>query len=97
EACPRRGDKIAPTRLVASEAPIVVQVRSLGANLKEGRHDLARFRPGKIVLGMCDPLGDPRAVEEIAQTGATLFALELIPRTTRAQAMDVLSSMATIA
>jgi H+-translocating NAD(P) transhydrogenase subunit alpha len=46
---------------------------------------------------MCDPLGEPQAVADMAQTGATLFALELIPRTTRAQAMDVLSSMATIA
>ena len=92
-----KGAKIAPTRLAAGEAPIVMQVRSLGANLKEGRHDLARFRPGQIVLGLCDPLGEPKAVAEIAQTGATLFALELIPRTTRAQAMDVLSSMATIA
>ena len=45
---------------------------------------------------MCDPLGEPKAVDEIAKTGATLFALELIPRTTRAQSMDVLSSMATI-
>jgi NAD(P) transhydrogenase subunit alpha len=97
EAYTAKGGKIAPTRLAAGEAPIVVQVRSLGANLKEGRHDLARFRSGQIVLGMCDPLGEPNAVAEIAQTGATLFALELIPRTTRAQAMDVLSSMATIA
>jgi NAD(P) transhydrogenase subunit alpha len=55
------------------------------------------MRKGQFVLGMCDPLGEPKAVAEIATTGASLFALELIPRTTRAQAMDVLSSMATIA
>jgi proton-translocating NAD(P)+ transhydrogenase subunit alpha len=97
EAYAAKGAKIAPTRLAAGEAPIIVQVRSLGANLQHGRHDLARFRPGQFVLGMCDPLGEPKAAAEIAQTGATHFALELIPRTTRAQAMDVLSSMATIA
>jgi NAD(P) transhydrogenase subunit alpha len=97
EAYAAKGAKIAPTRLAAGEAPLVVQVRSLGANLKEGRHDLARFRPGQIILGLCDPLGEPQAVAEVARTGATLFALELVPRTTRAQAMDVLSSMATIA
>jgi NAD(P) transhydrogenase subunit alpha len=55
------------------------------------------MRPGQIVIGMCDPLGEPQAVAEIAATKATLFALELIPRITRAQSMDVLSSMATIA
>jgi len=55
------------------------------------------LRAGHFVVGMCDPLGEPQAVAEIAKTGATLFALELIPRTTRAQAMDVLSSMTTLA
>jgi NAD(P) transhydrogenase subunit alpha len=49
------------------------------------------------VIGMADPLGDPEAIRAFASTGATLFALELVPRITRAQSMDVLSSMATIA
>ena len=62
EAYTAKGAKIAPTRLAAGEAPIVVQVRSLGANLQHGRHDLARFRSGQILLGMCDPLGEPKAV-----------------------------------
>lgn len=78
-------------------ADVVLQVRSLGANLEQGRDDLARMRPGQILLGMCDPLGEPKAIAEIANTGASLLALEMIPRTTRAQSMDVLSSMATIA
>ena len=55
------------------------------------------FRSGQIVIGLCDPLGEPQAIAEIATTGATLFALELMPRTTRAQSMDVLSSMTTLA
>ncbi len=92
-----KGAKVAPMRAEAFAAPIVVQVRSLGANLQQGRGDLANLRKGQILLGMCDPLGEPKSVAEIADTGATLFALELIPRTTRAQAMDILSSMATIA
>jgi H+-translocating NAD(P) transhydrogenase subunit alpha len=91
-----KGAKIEATRDDAFAAEIVVQVRALGANLTAGREDVARLRPGQLLLGMCDPLGEPQAVQEIAQTGATLFALELIPRTTRAQSMDVLSSMATI-
>jgi NAD(P) transhydrogenase subunit alpha len=78
-------------------ADIIAQVRTLGANKEAGRADLERYRAGQIVLGMCDPLGEPAASQEIAKTGASLFGLELIPRITRAQSMDVLSSMATIA
>ena len=91
-----KGAKIAATRDEAFAADIIVQVRSLGANLKAGRDDLPRLRGGQVLIGMCDPLGEPKAVDEIARTGATLFALELIPRSTRAQSMDVLSSMATV-
>ena len=53
--------------------------------------------PGQVVMGMCDPLGNPQAIQEMAETKATVFAMEMIPRITRAQSMDVLSSMATIA
>ena len=76
---------------------VIVQVRSLGANLDAGRPDLSRMRPGQLVIGSCDPLGSPQSIAEIAATGASLMALEMIPRITRAQSMDVLSSMATIA
>src|SRR4029079_13654113 len=48
-------------------------------------------------IGTCDPLGNPRLVKEMAERGVTLFAMELLPRISRAQSMDVLSSMATIA
>lgn len=78
-------------------ADIVAQVRTLGANKDSGRDDLSKFRGGQIVVGMCDPLGEPASAVEIGETGASLFALEMIPRITRAQSMDVLSSMATIA
>jgi H+-translocating NAD(P) transhydrogenase subunit alpha len=88
---------LAASRDGAFGAEIVAQVRALGANKDRGRDDLPHFRPGQVVIGMCDPLGEPQSVAEVAKSGATLFALELIPRTTRAQAMDVLSSMATIA
>jgi NAD(P) transhydrogenase subunit alpha len=49
------------------------------------------------VIGASDPLGNPQLVNQFAERGMTLFALELVPRITRAQSMDVLSSMATIA
>ena len=69
-------------------ADVVLQVR-VG--------DVALMRRGQVVIGMADPLGSPETVREIASRGVTAFALELIPRITRAQSMDVLSSMATIA
>ena len=78
-------------------ADIVLQVRALGANPEAGRADLELLREGQVVVGMCDPLGNPQAVAQLAERGVTLFAMELIPRITRAQSMDVLSSMATIA
>ena len=81
----------------ALSADIVLQVRSFGANQENGRADLSKLKTGQFVVGMCDPLGAPEANQEFAQTGASLMALELIPRITRAQSMDVLSSMATIA
>jgi len=92
-----KGAQIAASRDEALAADIVLQVRSLGANLQAGQSDVSRLHAGQFVIGMCDPLGEPQAAAEIAKTGATLFALELIPRTTRAQAMDVLSSMTTLA
>ncbi len=78
-------------------ADVVAQVRWLGANPTAGRDDLELVRAGQILVGSCDPLGNPAAVKELADRQATLFALELIPRITRAQSMDVLSSMATLA
>jgi NAD(P) transhydrogenase subunit alpha len=91
-----KGAKIVAARDEAFAADIIVQVRSLGTNLIAGRDDLSRLRSGQVLLGMCDPLGEPQAADEITKPGATLFALEMIPRTTRAQSMDVLSSMATV-
>jgi len=92
-----KGAKIAASREAGFAARIVAHVRSLGANLQAGKGDLRLLRSGQIVIGACDPLGEPQAIAELAKTGATLFALELVPRTTRAQAMDILSSMANLA
>jgi NAD/NADP transhydrogenase alpha subunit len=76
-------------------ADVVVQVRALGANPDAGRADLARLRPEQALVASCDPLSEPQASAEAAPRGAAIFALELVPRITRAQSMDVLSSMAT--
>ena len=92
-----QGAQIILDRTELAAADVVVQVRSLGANPDQGRGDLDLFHSGQVVLGMCDPLGNPQAIAELAETGISLFALEMVPRITRAQSMDVLSSMATIA
>ncbi len=78
-------------------ADVLLQVRGLGANPHAGMADLPFMRDGQVVIAPCDPLGNVEAIRQLAERRVTLFAMELIPRITRAQSMDVLSSMATIA
>jgi NAD(P) transhydrogenase subunit alpha len=93
-----RGAKIAGSRdEVFASAEVMLQVRAYGANLEQGRADLELLRRGQTLIGLFEPLTSLDAVREVAGKGVTLFAMELIPRITRAQSMDVLSSMATIA
>lgn len=93
-----KGATIVPGRAVLFEqAGLIVHVRAGGANPDSGRVDLPRLDKRHTVVAACDPLSNPGACQAFAETGATLFALELIPRSTRAQRMDVLSSMATVA
>jgi NAD(P) transhydrogenase subunit alpha len=91
-----KGAKIATDRAELFAADVILQVRTAGANPDAGRADLDQFRQEQFVIGMCDPLGAPQSSQQIAARGATLFALELLPRIARAQSMDVLSSMATV-
>jgi len=93
-----KGARIAATRHeVFKSADALLQVLGHGANDRTGRDDLALLHAGQVLIGFLRPLGDPRTVEEIARTGAIAFAVELMPRITRAQSMDALSSMATVA
>jgi len=85
------------SRTDAFAADCLLTVRTCGANGHAWAADRDRLRPGTIVIGTCDPLGEPQACREAAERGVTLFALELVPRITRAQSMDVLSSQANIA
>jgi len=82
---------------VIRSADVLLQVRGLGANPHAGVADLQWMHDGQVIIAPCDPLGNVEAVRQLAERGVTLFAMELIPRITRAQSMDVLSSMATIA
>ncbi len=93
-----KGATIAASRAeVFGSADVVVQVLGYGANDRTGRADLALLRPGQALIAFLRPLGDPQTVKEIAATGALAFSIELMPRITRAQSMDALSSMATVA
>lgn len=93
-----KGAKVLPDRAaVFAQADIIVQVLSHGANDKNGGNDLPLLRRGQILIGFLRPLASAETVQQVAQTGATAFAVELMPRTTRAQSMDALSSMASIA
>lgn len=59
--------------------------------------DIARLKPGAVIIGFLKPLDEPAALEPVVARKLTAFAVELVPRTTRAQSMDALSSMATVA
>jgi len=84
------------SRADAFQADIVAQIRTPGANPHGAEGDLALLRRGQVLIGFADPLTAGAAARAVADRGAVLLALELVPRTTRAQSMDALSSMATI-
>jgi len=71
-------------------ADILLQVRAIPP-------ETANLRRGQVVIGFADPLGSPDAIRALAAAGVTAFSMELMPRITRAQSMDALSSMGTIA
>ncbi len=91
------GAKIVDSRADVFAADCVLGVRTLGANPTVGLADVELMRPGQTIIALADPLGHPAQAETLACRGVTLLALELMPRTTRAQSMDVLSSQATVA
>ena len=79
-----------------AKADILLQVRTAGAN-PHFDDDLPLMREGQILIGLMEPLWKAEVMPRLAQRGVTAFAMELMPRISRAQSMDVLSSMATIA
>src|SRR5882762_1874838 len=91
-----KGAKILPTRNdVFQAADVLIQVLSHGSNDKTGKNDVPLFRRGQVLIGFLRPYGSLETIEDIAAKGVTSFSVELMPRTTRAQSMDALSSMAT--
>jgi H+-translocating NAD(P) transhydrogenase subunit alpha len=92
-----RGAQVVPGRGdVFQAADIIVQVLCHGSNDRTGKDDLSLLRRDQVLIGFMRPLGSIETIQEIAHKGVTSFSVELMPRTTRAQSMDALSSMATI-
>jgi NAD(P) transhydrogenase subunit alpha len=91
-----RGARVG-TRAQAVKADVLLQVLGAGADGAPVRESLRGLRPGTWTVGLLDPLRELDAVQAMADAGLSTFALELLPRTTRAQAMDVLSSQAVLA
>lgn len=92
-----KGAKIVPDRAtVFRSADVVLQVLCYGSNDITGKNDVPLYKSGQALIGFLRPFGSAETVQEIAKAGVTAFSVELMPRTTRAQSMDALSSMATI-
>ena len=81
---------------VFDSADVVLQVRGPGANAEAGKDDIALLKPGQVLIALLDPLNALGSARELAEKGATAFALEMVPRISRAQSMDALTSQATI-
>ncbi|MGH9798703.1 MAG: Re/Si-specific NAD(P)(+) transhydrogenase subunit alpha [Candidatus Polarisedimenticolia bacterium] len=81
---------------VFAAAGILTVVRGLGYNPRSGHSDLEKMRSGQLLIGFLDPLTHPDLAREAAARGIVALSMEMIPRITRAQSMDALSSMATV-
>jgi NAD(P) transhydrogenase subunit alpha len=90
-----KGAKIAADRAAVFAADIVVQILCYGSNDVTGKQDVALYRRDQILVGFLRPFGTREVLQEVADAGVTAFSMELMPRTTRAQSMDALSSMGT--
>ena len=90
------GTIVASRRELFEQARIVVQVRTLGANPDHGRADLPMMQRDQVIVGIAEALSNPQAIGALQTQHVRAFAMELMPRITRAQTMDVLSSMGTV-
>jgi NAD(P) transhydrogenase subunit alpha len=92
-----KGAKVIPDRAeVFRTADIIAQVLCYGSNDKTGKADVPLYRPDQLLIGFLRPLGELDTIQDIARAGVASFAVELMPRVTRAQSMDALSSMGTV-
>ncbi len=78
-----------------SQADILLKLNP-PQGLPEGGWEADRLKPGAVLISFLNPLGDPQRIQALAERQITTFAMEMIPRTTRAQSMDALSSQASV-
>jgi NAD(P) transhydrogenase subunit alpha len=91
----KQGARLAPDRMqLFSSADVLLQVHGLSANPGT---EFESFRSSQVVVGLLNPYGSLEAVRQLAAKGVTALALELLPRISRAQPMDALTAMATLA
>ncbi|MFQ5743081.1 MAG: Re/Si-specific NAD(P)(+) transhydrogenase subunit alpha [Acidobacteriota bacterium] len=94
----KQGARLEPDKArLFSASDLLLRVKGAGANTDGGPADLELLRAGQVMVGLLDPFGAPQAARDLAAKGVSAFALELLPRISRAQSMDALSSMATVA
>lgn len=91
EAYSAAGAEVVSHDAALSGADILLKVR------RPSNAEIKALKPGALVAAMIDPFGDRAALDAMAATGASVFSMEFMPRTTRAQSMDVLSSQANLA
>ncbi|MFC6329378.1 Re/Si-specific NAD(P)(+) transhydrogenase subunit alpha [Alloalcanivorax gelatiniphagus] len=91
------GAKLVDRDQIFSNARAILQVQTPGSNTTNGDKDVDNLKADQFLIGMTDPLANPQFAQTLAEHKVTGIALELVPRITRAQSMDVLSSMAMIA
>jgi NAD(P) transhydrogenase subunit alpha len=91
-----KGVRLAGRKEVFDAADVLLQVRGPGANPESGTDDLRLMHRGQTVIGFGEPLTALDAASLLAEAGVDFLAMELMPRITRAQSMDALSSMATV-
>ena len=92
-----KGANILPDRAaVFASSDIIVQVLCYGSNDVTGQADLKLMRSGQVLIGFLRPFGSAEIMQQIASAGVSAYSVEFMPRTTRAQSMDALSSMGTI-
>jgi len=92
------GAAVAPTAAAAlGDADAVLKVRRPVLDPATGTHEIELLKPNALLIGLLDPRGDQDGLRTIAQRGVTAASMELVPRITRAQMMDALSSQSTVA
>ncbi|MDX2242600.1 MAG: Re/Si-specific NAD(P)(+) transhydrogenase subunit alpha [Leptolyngbyaceae cyanobacterium bins.302] len=90
------GAAIVPDAETAFSADLVLKVKP-PQRREDGRHEASLLQPGSALISFLDPLGNPDLCQQLAERNVTAFSMELIPRISRAQSMDALSSQASLA